>query len=214
MPAMWATVELEVHMDHYRPNSATTTGGPIDGAWYGHGVHLVDQMIALFGALTSATYDLRATRELGAKSMTNLKWTSTTQMHLRLLSKQLNSRRSPTRKWVLHGTAGTYITNIDQQNTTWSLASCRVCQDSGWCAPRLWPTNLLQPKWWSHWKGHPHHPRWLRPHLRRRLRQHCKWRTKVDFDSQMLAVIEICKQGSMNQHHISSNSNGKKHSAT
>lgn len=109
-------VELEVHMDHYRPNSATTVGGPIDGAWYGHGVHLVDQIIALFGKPTSATYDLRATRELGAKIddqfEVNLHYPDAFKATVQ--ATELATVAYP--KWVLHGTTGTYIKyNIDQQ---------------------------------------------------------------------------------------------------
>lgn len=39
-------VDITVNMDHFRPNDASQ-GGNFDGAWYGHGVHLVDQMVSL-----------------------------------------------------------------------------------------------------------------------------------------------------------------------
>ena len=59
-------VELELHMDHYRPNDAKSTGSPMETTWFDHGAHLVDQIVSLFGAPQTVAYDLRSTRDLSA----------------------------------------------------------------------------------------------------------------------------------------------------
>ena len=109
-------VELELHMDRYRPNDGVKLGTPIDGAWYGHGVHLADQIVALFGSPNRATYDLRATREPGAtiddQFEVNLFYGDTFKATVQ--ATELAAVAYP--KWILHGTKGTYIKhNIDQQ---------------------------------------------------------------------------------------------------
>jgi predicted dehydrogenase len=109
-------VDLTVHMDHYRPNDGQPSGGIIDGAWYGHGVHLVDQMVALFGRPNAVSYDIRATRlpdaqlddqfEVGLFYPDNFKAT--------VQATELAVTAYP--KWVLHGTRGSFIKyDIDQQ---------------------------------------------------------------------------------------------------
>ncbi|MEJ1604799.1 Gfo/Idh/MocA family oxidoreductase, partial [Escherichia coli] len=42
-------VEVESHFDYYRPVAETKPGLPQDGAFYGLGVHTMDQIISLFG---------------------------------------------------------------------------------------------------------------------------------------------------------------------
>ncbi|MDR3241176.1 MAG: oxidoreductase [Lactobacillaceae bacterium] len=109
-------VELELHMDHYRPEDGRAKGAPIDGSWYGHGVHLVDQIVALFGMPEAVTYDLRATRlkvaEIDDQFEVNLHYPDAFKATVQ--STELASVAYP--KWILHGTKGTFIKqNIDQQ---------------------------------------------------------------------------------------------------
>lgn len=109
-------LELEVHMDHYREDASLHTGEQIDGAYYGHGVHLLDEVVALLGKPEAAIYDLRATRnpastiedqfEVGLLYADGLKAT--------VQATEMAAIAYP--KWVLHGTKGSYIKhNIDQQ---------------------------------------------------------------------------------------------------
>jgi predicted dehydrogenase len=56
-------IDIQVHMDHFRPDDTTVTGSDFDGAFYGHGVHLVDQMVSLFGSPEKVQYDIRSTRQ-------------------------------------------------------------------------------------------------------------------------------------------------------
>ncbi len=52
-------VEVESHFDYYRPVAETKPGLPPDGAFYGLGVHTMDQIISLFGRPDHVTYDIR-----------------------------------------------------------------------------------------------------------------------------------------------------------
>ncbi|MDR3189667.1 MAG: Gfo/Idh/MocA family oxidoreductase [Lactobacillaceae bacterium] len=109
-------VELELHMDHYRPEAGQATGTPIDGAWYGHGVHLVDQIVALFGTPQKVSYDLRATRlkvaEIDDQFEVGMFYPDAFKATVQ--ATELAATHYP--KWLLHGTKGTYIKyNIDQQ---------------------------------------------------------------------------------------------------
>ena len=109
-------VELEVHMDHYRPNDGRLQGEPIDGSWYGHGVHLVDQMVSLFGLPTSANYDLRATRELAANIDDQFEVSLFYEDAFKATVQATELATVAYPKWILHGTQGTFIKhNIDQQ---------------------------------------------------------------------------------------------------
>lgn len=109
-------VELEVHMDHYRPSDRVVSGPTIDGSLFGHGVHLVDQVVSLLGAPQAATYDLRATRELGAdvddQIEVNLFYEDAVKATVQ--TTELAMVQHP--KWQLRGTKGTFIKyNVDEQ---------------------------------------------------------------------------------------------------
>lgn len=109
-------IELELHMDHYRPNDAKQSGGVMETTWFDHGAHLVDQMVSLFGKPQHVAYDLRVVRDLTA--------TLSDQFEVNLFYKDafkatIQSSETTTvhyPKWILHGTKGSYIKhNIDQQ---------------------------------------------------------------------------------------------------
>lgn len=55
-------VEVESHFDYYRPVAETKPGLPQDGAFYGLGVHTMDQIISLFGRPDHVAYDIRSLR--------------------------------------------------------------------------------------------------------------------------------------------------------
>ncbi|WP_419155558.1 oxidoreductase [Weissella minor] len=109
-------IDLEVHMDHYRPNDGGVTGDPMNGDWYGHGVHLVDQMISLFGVPNKANFDVRSTRELGDYIDDQFEAQLFYPDAFKATVQATESAAVAYPKWVLHGTKGTYIKhNIDQQ---------------------------------------------------------------------------------------------------
>jgi predicted dehydrogenase len=55
-------VEVESHMDYYRPEAPTSPGQFYDGAFYGLGVHTLDQIVSLFGKPENAYFDIRSIR--------------------------------------------------------------------------------------------------------------------------------------------------------
>ena len=55
-------VEIESHFDNYRPVDGGKPGLPQDGAFYGLGVHTMDQIISLFGRPDHVAYDIRSLR--------------------------------------------------------------------------------------------------------------------------------------------------------
>lgn len=106
-------IDLTVTMDHYRPKNASS-GENFDGAWYGHGVHMVDQVVSLFGKPETVQYDIRSTRDLNAVDdyfSVNLLYKN---FRTTLQATELAAVNRP--KWVLYGSKGTLIKeNVDQQ---------------------------------------------------------------------------------------------------
>ncbi|WP_125760743.1 oxidoreductase [Companilactobacillus hulinensis] len=54
-------VEVESHIDYYRPGTVTGKGTKEQGVFYGLGIHLMDRLVALFGRPDTVTYDIRNT---------------------------------------------------------------------------------------------------------------------------------------------------------
>ena len=106
-------IDITVNMDHYRPHDAKA-GERLDGAWYGHGVHMVDQMISLFGKPESLQYDIRSTRD----SLAADDYFSVNLMYptLRATVAATEIAALPHPKWIVYGTRGTFIKkDVDQQ---------------------------------------------------------------------------------------------------
>lgn len=59
---MGQVVELESHFDRFRPQYNLPLADYKSGAFYGLGVHLIDQIVALFGAPDRVSYDIRSIR--------------------------------------------------------------------------------------------------------------------------------------------------------
>lgn len=106
-------LDITVNMDHFRPKDSSQ-GSNFDGAWYGHGVHLVDQMVSLFGKPEAVQYDIRATRdELGVDDYFSV---NMIYPKLRATVAATELAALPHPKWVLYGTRGTFVKkDVDQQ---------------------------------------------------------------------------------------------------
>jgi predicted dehydrogenase len=52
-------LEVETHIDYFRPGSIANVGPKEEGSFYGLGIHLMDRMIALFGRPDKVAYDIR-----------------------------------------------------------------------------------------------------------------------------------------------------------
>nr|WP_283657270.1 Gfo/Idh/MocA family oxidoreductase [Paenibacillus sp. RC343] len=55
-------VEIESHYDYFRPNASMPGGNPVNGMYYGLGVHTLDRLIALFGRPEQVGYDIKSIR--------------------------------------------------------------------------------------------------------------------------------------------------------
>jgi len=58
-------LSLESHMDHFRPSDQFINSEPINGQFYGLGIHTIDQIVALFGQPQQVYYDIRAQQNQG-----------------------------------------------------------------------------------------------------------------------------------------------------
>ncbi|MGU3415285.1 oxidoreductase [Enterobacteriaceae bacterium C34A] len=110
-------VEIESHFDMYRPVAETKPGLPQDGAFYGLGVHTMDQIISLFGRPDHVAYDIRSLR-----NKANPDDTFEAQLFygdLKAIVKTSHLVKIDYPKFILHGTKGSYVKyGIDQQETS------------------------------------------------------------------------------------------------
>ncbi|MGB7803422.1 oxidoreductase [Buttiauxella sp.] len=110
-------VEIESHFDMYRPVAETKPGLPADGAFYGLGVHTMDQIISLFGRPDHVAYDIRSVR-----NKANPDDTFEAQLFygdMKAIVKTSHLVKIDYPKFQVHGTKGSFIKyGIDQQETS------------------------------------------------------------------------------------------------
>lgn len=102
--------QLESHFDRYRPQVQTRwreSGAPGGGLWYDLGPHLLDQALQLFGAPQTITLDLMRQRDGAATD----DWFHAVLRyeHLRVILHASALTAQPGPRFVLHGTAGSYV---------------------------------------------------------------------------------------------------------
>lgn len=109
-------VEVESHFDYFRPTSECQRGSHFDGAFYGLGVHTLDQMLALFGRPQQVFYHLRHLRQPD-----NPDDTFEAQLiygEMKAIIKTSHLVKTPYPKFLVHGTRGSFVRyQIDQQET-------------------------------------------------------------------------------------------------
>lgn len=114
-------LEIESHLDKYRPDNSVHTGDKINGTFYGLGIHMLDQMLALFGKPQSVAYDIRTIQN--TKSTLDDYY----QMDLHYGKLKVTVKTDPlvampNPRFILHGTAGSYVKyDIDQQENDLKL---------------------------------------------------------------------------------------------
>lgn len=109
-------IDIQVHMDHFRPDDAVLTGMHLDGSFYGHGVHLIDQMIALFGEPERVAYDIRSTRNPDSPVDDHFAVDLYYPNQMKASVHATESALVPYPKWLIQGTKGTFIKqDVDQQ---------------------------------------------------------------------------------------------------
>ena len=110
-------VEVESHFDYYRPVAETKPGLPQDGAFYGLGVHTMDQIISLFGRPDHVAYDIRSLR-----NKANPDDTFEAQLFygdLKAIVKTSHLVKIDYPKFIVYGTRGSFVKyGIDQQETS------------------------------------------------------------------------------------------------
>ncbi|XXD07737.1 oxidoreductase [Klebsiella sp. R445] len=110
-------VEIESHFDNYRPVDGGKPGLPQDGAFYGLGVHTMDQIISLFGRPDHVAYDIRSVR-----NKANPDDTFEAQLFygtMKAIVKTSHLVKLPYPKFIVHGHRGSFIKyGIDQQETS------------------------------------------------------------------------------------------------
>jgi len=109
-------VEVESHFDYFRPEADVQPGGHFDGAFYGLGVHTLDQILSLFGRPQQVFYHLRHLRQ-----PTNPDDTFEAQLiygDMKAIIKTSHLVKTPYPKFLVHGTRGSFVRyQIDQQET-------------------------------------------------------------------------------------------------
>ncbi len=109
-------VEVESHFDYFRPDAEHQPGGNFDGAFYGLGVHTLDQMLSLFGRPQQVFYHLRHLRQPA-----NPDDTFEAQLFygdMKAIIKTSHLVKTPYPKFLVHGTRGSFVRyQIDQQET-------------------------------------------------------------------------------------------------
>lgn len=109
-------IEVESHFDYYRPEVNANMPNSKYGAFYGLGVHTIDQMIALFGKPDVLYTDVRRLRDKNIPDDT-----FEVQMFygdLKVIVKTSHLIKSEYPKFIVHGKLGSFIKyGIDQQET-------------------------------------------------------------------------------------------------
>lgn len=110
-------VEVESHFDYFRPEAERQPGGNFDGAFYGLGVHTLDQILSLFGRPQQVFYHLRHLRQPD-----NPDDTFEAQLfygEMKAIIKTSHLVKTPYPKFLVHGTRGSFVRyQIDQQETS------------------------------------------------------------------------------------------------
>jgi predicted dehydrogenase len=107
-------VELESHMDYYRPEAPTSPGAFYDGAFYGLGVHTLDQIVSLFGKPDKVYYDIRSVRNPLIPD--DYYHVELFYPKHKVIVKTNHLVKVPYPRFIIHGTKGSFIKyGIDRQ---------------------------------------------------------------------------------------------------
>lgn len=100
-------IEFESHFDYFRPGAASNPGEQIDGAFYGYGVHPLDQIIKLWGTPDSVGYDIKSvTNPAGVDDNFDVTL-HYGKLRAKIKTSFLVAQEYP--KYILHGTNGSFI---------------------------------------------------------------------------------------------------------
>lgn len=107
-------VEMESHMDYYRPEAPTTPGEFYEGAFYGLGVHTLDQIVSLFGKPDKIYYDIRSIRN--SENPDDYYHVELFYPTHKVIVKTNHLVKVPYPRFIVHGTKGSFVKyGIDRQ---------------------------------------------------------------------------------------------------
>lgn len=107
-------VEIESHFDYYRPDYNTFKGEKTDGAFYGLGVHTIDQIVYLFGQPNKVYYDIRSLRN--ENNPDDYYHIELFYNGFKAIVKTNHLVKSEYPKFIVHGSKGSFIKyGIDKQ---------------------------------------------------------------------------------------------------
>ncbi|WP_434643662.1 oxidoreductase [Klebsiella sp. I138] len=126
-------IEVESHFDYYRPEADSQENHPFNGAFYGLGIHTLDQILSLFGRPRQVAYDIRSLRRDGNPD--DMFETQLFYGDVKAIIKTSHLVMTPYPKFIVHGTRGSFlIGQIDQQETC--LKNNIMPDDPLFCADR------------------------------------------------------------------------------
>ena len=100
-------IEFETHFDYFRPGASSNPGEQIDGAFYGYGVHPLDQIIKLWGRPKAVSYDIKSvTNPAGVDDHFEVNMFYN-HLQAKFKTSFLVAKEYP--KYILHGTNGSLI---------------------------------------------------------------------------------------------------------
>lgn len=128
-------LELESHFDKYRPDDTIHLGEPRDGSFYGLGIHMLDQVIAVFGRPQAVGYDIRAIQN--TESIVDDYYEASLYYgRFKAIVKTSPLVAAPYPRFILHGTMGSYIKyDIDQQENDLKLGMSPITTGFGQDSP-------------------------------------------------------------------------------
>lgn len=107
-------VELESHFDYFRKEYPDFDGNYFDGAFYGLGVHVIDQIVSLFGRPQKVYYDIRSIRN--KRNPDDYFHVELFYDNFKAITKSNHLVKTPYPKFILHGTNGSFLKyGIDRQ---------------------------------------------------------------------------------------------------
>lgn len=137
-------VELEAHFDYFRPDQTIKNGAHLNGNFYGLGVHMIDQMVALFGDPHTVNYDIRNIQH-PKSTVDDYYDISLFYEQFKVVLKTSQLVAAPYPRFILHGTQGSYIKyGIDQQENDLKLGVLPGAEQFGIDNPDSYGTVTYQ----------------------------------------------------------------------
>ena len=116
-------IEIESHIDYFRPGSITHEAPKEEGSFYSLGIHTI-RMISLFGRPDTVTYDIRNNEMEGAvDNYFDVGLHYGNQLKIKLKTNHVVAKDYP--RFIVHGTNGSFIKyGEDQQENDLKAGLC------------------------------------------------------------------------------------------